>query len=327
MKKPSWFISALFGADPDKWELWKHKATGWQYWYAPFCEMVDVPKDRLRVDPSTTLPFPMPRAVLPDGTVREFPQMAEQIMTPGNVFGASPDGVGGGRPMQNGTTDMRPLSWGYKEWGRREETAIPKPVSGWYWTEGHPNPYFDRHGIVVATNGDVHEMIQLDPNAPFDSAFVNQALSWGAWRDKQLMAGRPVTAAGLPMHPYVWTPWSKNDPHRMSIVVGDYVGGDGTLSEGLRCGDIVQLDNASPSYAAMRSLGGECQAVAEALVTYGAVVMDRNGYTDISGNSKTGTNLNRPSIKVQTSRHWVTSNIRSLKIRLGDLRVVASKDD
>lgn len=321
MKKPNWFISALFGSNPDRWEDWKHRATNYQYWTPPYCEMVTVPKCRIRIDPAASIPFPEARAVLSDGSIRVV-AMADLEATAGNVTGASPEGVGGGRPMQEGTEIMRRLSWGYREWGQRNETEIPMPKSGWYWSEGYPNPYFDRHCAVVAPNGEVHEMIQLDPNAPFGSSLVNQALGWGKWRDQELIDGRPVTAVGAPMHPYVWTPWSRQDPHRLSLVVGDYVGADGTLSEGLPAGAVVMLDNASPSYFAMRSLGGECAAVAEALVTYGALVIDRNGYTDVAGNAKTGTTMSKPALHVQPSRHWVGSNIRSLKIRLGDFRII-----
>lgn len=332
MPKPNWFISIIFGSNPDKWADWKHAATNWDYWLAPLCERVDVPKDR-KLTPMTGL-LPFPNAVAP---VDESPgyrnfDMRSLVAGADLVYSANNSGVGGGRPMQNGTTEKRKLTWGYLVWGQREETLLPLPLSGWYWLEDYPNPVFDRHCIVAAPDGDVHEMIQFDPDMASDQPFSNQALGWGRWRDGKLVDGRPVTAVGAPMHAYVWTPWSKEDPHRLSVSFSDYVGSaDGTLTSGIEAGSVMVLDVSSVSYKRMISIGGECAAIARALAKYGVRVIDRTNYKDQKGNAVDGSNFTvgtemlNPSFHIQQSRYWINTNIAKLAITLGDLLVVPNE--
>lgn len=247
--------------DPAKWSTAEHVVTQWRWWPVPPADDVDLPRVRDRVTETRPLDWP----ALFDGR-----RLTWGPMRPGR------DGVMSGTPIQQGGPDTRSLTWGYAGWGRQERTRIPIPEVGWWWLRGHPRPSFDEHTTIVAPDGDVHELIKFDPTAPPGGPpFPNQALSWALWRDGELVDGNAMTAARLPQH--VFCRRALEHGHQSAVVLTDYVGGDGELTEGPVCGMWVALDRDSDSFRRMTALGGECAAVAEDLATFGARVIDRTG--------------------------------------------------
>jgi hypothetical protein len=279
------FLKALFGtATADK-------MTNYQYWKIPPAENVDPPRITDVVKRGERIPWPAY-------------QQLELINFTGKPM---KDGVMTGRPMQWGLSTQRTISWGYKEYGYKYFTKLPNPKIGYYWVTGHPVPMYDRHCIVrePSTTGKVfHEMIQLDPYVDPNSIISNNALGWGKFVDGTLVDGTYSTAPDIAAHPYVWTPWSKEKPHRVALTVTDYEGADGDLvGQGVKAGSLVLLDPESESYKAMIALGGECAAIAKAAAIYGAIVIDRGG---------------TPSLAIQPGSQWAATNINKLKIAQGD---------
>lgn len=292
------------------WERFLHSITGWSTYTLPNAERVQAPKARSRVGESASYDWPE--------AFRGLTYRTSKLWT------ANSKGVGPGQPMQNGLAATRSLTWGWAEYGERNSTVIPRPVTGWYWTTGYPSPYFDRHCIVAAPDGSVHEMIQLDPFAPTRQLpFPNQALGWGRWVDGVCRQGRPSSAVGQAIHPYVWTPWSHQEPHEQRLVLHDYVGADGALTEGPKVGSRFRLRPGSASHTRNVTLGGDCAARANALVDYGCVLQDRSGYLDASVESrKVGTKPLPPSLASQPGRQWKTMNAHLFTIDLADLELV-----
>lgn len=279
------FLKSIFGTKT------ADKMTNYQYWKIPPAENVDPPRIKRSVTPTEKIAWPLW-------------QIGEMINFTGKPM---KDGVMTGRPMQWGKTTQRTISWGYKEYGDKFYTKIPNPVSGWYWRTGHPVPMYDRHCIVrePSITGKVfHEMIQLDPNVDPDSTLTNNALGWGKFVDGLLVDGTYSTAPDISAHAYVWTPWSKENPHRLALTVTDYEGADGDLKgQGVKAGSLVILDRNSESYKKMVALGGECKLIAEAAAEYGAIVIDRGG---------------TPSFAIQPGSQWAATNINQLQIAQGD---------
>lgn len=280
------FLKSVFGTKT------ADRMTNYQYWTVPPAENVDPPRI---VDPVTVKgPIPWPDMQLSELITFRIKPMADGVML--------------GRPMQWGTTTKRTISWGYKEYGYKYFAKLPTPKSGWYWVTGYPVPMYDKHCIVrePSDTGKVfHEMIQFDPSVDPNSELTNNALGWGRFIDRQLVDGTYSTAPDIAAHPYVWTPWSKENPHRLALTVTNYNGADGDFAdgEGVRAGSLVVLDRNSQSYKNMIALGGECAAVAEAAAEFGAVVIDRGG---------------TPSLAIQPGSQWQVTNIASLEIAQGD---------
>ncbi len=280
------FLKSLFGTKT------ADRMTNYQYWTVPPAENVDPPRIREVVSPGASI-------TLPDSQVNQTV----------DAHSGRPmlDGVMTGRPMQWGIETKRTISWGYKEYGDKFFAKLPNPKTGWYWLTGHPVPMYDKHCIVrePSTTGKVfHEMIQFDPFVDMNSIFTNNALGWGRYVDGKLVEGTYSTAPDIAAHPYVWTPWSKPEPHRLSLVVTDYEGADGWLKGiGMKAGSLVTLPTTSQSYQQMVALGGECEAIAKALATYGAVVIDRGGTNGLA---------------VQPGSQWQTTNISKFNVKLSD---------
>lgn len=292
------------------WERFFHSITGWSTYVLPNAERVEVPKARSRVEDSVE--FDWPAAFRP------------LVHRAGKAWTTDSKGVGPGTPMQNGTTATRSLTWGWAEYGERNSTIIPRPASGWYWTTGYPSPYHDRHCIVAAPDGSVHEMIQLDPTAPTRQLpFPNQALGWSRWVDGVCVQGRPSSATGYAIHQYSWTPWSAEAPHEQRLVLHDYVGADGALTVGPAAGSRWHLAPGSASHTRNLALGGDCAARAQALVDYGCVLQDRSGYLDASVESrKVGTKPLPPALSIQPGRQWKGTNAHLFTFDVADLRLV-----
>lgn len=282
------FLKAVFGtATADR-------MTNYQYWTIPLAEDVDPPRFTTKVRPTTPIPWPAW-------------QKLELINFTGKPM---KDGVMTGRPMQWGTDRQRSISWGYLEYGDKFSAFLPLPKLGFYWTTGYPVPMYDRHCIVrepSATGKKIfHETIQLDPGVDPKSALSNNALGWGKYEDGSLVDGTYSTAPDVVCHPHVWTPWSKNNPHRLALTVTDYYGADGDIKDpnaGVMAGSLVVLDRNSKSYKDNIALGGEAALIAEAAAEYGAVVIDRGG---------------TPSFAIQPGRQWGATNISKMKIAQGD---------
>ncbi len=280
------FLKSVFGTKT------ADKLTNYQYWTVPPAENVDPPRIKKVVTAGDTINLP------------DFQK--DQLV---NAHRGKPmvDGVMVGRPMQWGTESQRTISWGYKEYGYKFFAKLPLPKSGWYWVTGHPVPMYDKHCIVrepSATGKVFHEMIQLDPFVDPNSALTNNALGWGRFIDGNLVDGKYSTASRIAAHPYVWTPWSKEDPHRLALTVTNYEGADGDLKGiGIKAGSLVMLPESSDSYQKMIALGGECKLIAESLRTYGAIVIDRGGTNGFA---------------VQPGSQWQSTNISKFSIRLSD---------
>jgi hypothetical protein len=280
------FLRKIFGAAA------ADRLSKYQYWVVPPCQNVDPPRITSKVEAVEKINWPE----------WQRSQFVNFRITP------MADGVMLGRPMQWGLGSFRIISWGYLEYGYKFRALLPNPVGGWYWRTGHPVPMYDVHCIVREphpTKAVFHEMIQLDPSVKPDNVFVNNALGWGRFEDGELVDGTYSTAPDIAAHPYVWTPWSKENVHRCALTVTDYRGADGDLEgvEGVEAGSLVVLPRDSQSYLAMKALGGECAILAEALAEYGAVVIDRGG---------------TPSIAIQPGAQWATTNIGKLSIRQSD---------
>lgn len=282
------------------------KMTNYQYWKIPAAENVDPPRIFGKVVPNG--PITWESRITSDHTVgyRGKPQA---------------DGVMTGLPMQWGVSTLRSVTWGWAKYGQigandpKFKGKIPHPKSGWYWLTGTPVPMFDRGAIVREphlTKKIFHELVQFDPFQA-ENYISNQALTWGKFEDMVLVDGKASSATNTPIHPYVWTPWSKENPHRMSLVVDDYIGADGELAEGgpgVIAGSLVMLDPNSKSYKDMVALGGECEAIARAAATMGCLVADR-----MVGSGATAKD---PAIRIQPGSQWGTTNISKLKIRQFD---------
>jgi hypothetical protein len=305
---PSWWERLVFGPDPRTWSLLAHRLTQWRYFTLPDAEFVVVPKARQRVRSSVPM-------IWPASMVTQATQLSDRGRVPTS---GSPTGT----PMQAGTTENRSLTWGYAQWGQQERATIPRPALGWFWTTGYPCPAWDRHCVIAAPDGSVHELIMFDPTAlPSHPPSPNQALGWGRWVDGELVDGRATTATNLPQHRFIWTPWSHHSPHEMAVVLGDYVGADGLLTDGPVAGSRLVLGRETDSYIRMRSLGGECSAMAEALAEFGCRIIDRSGYVDAPLRGL-GTKPRPPSLLVQPARQWAATNQRDFTVQLRDLRQV-----
>lgn len=290
------FLRSVFGTKT------ADKLTNYQYWTIPLAENIDPPRIRVRVSP--------------DGPINWESEVVDLYVD----FRGRPmaDGTMTGNTAQLGTATFRSLTWGYAIWGQigatnpEYKTRIPRPLSGWYWITGHPRPAYDEGCIIKEphpTQTIIHELVQFDPNQP-ENIFSNQALTWGKWVDGQLVEGKSSSATGGCISTYLWTPWSRENPHRLSMVVWDYIGADGTyVDKGVEAGRIVMLDPNSDSYKNMVALGGECAAIAKAAAEYGVLVADRRVGVTTPGSA---------SFRIQPGAQWSSTNLSQLKIRQGD---------
>lgn len=286
-------------------EQFVRAATGWRGFAIPAGEHIDCPKARELVAAPTM--------------DADWGPLAHQSIGRLDVHRIPPDGVCSGTPMQLGAQSLTRTLWWGGGYGRHEKNraTIPRPVLGRYWITGYPSPWFDRR-CIIAAGGDVHEIIQLDQDAPERPAgFPQQALGYGRWRDGVLVEGRTITASDLPGHMYVWGPGSARSPHQQGLVVDDYQGGkDGTLTTGPVCGGWYTLRPGSESHRRMIALGGECEARASALAAYGCRVIDRKVGT--VGPPK------QPHLLTQAGAWTAGTNLELFKVALADLqRVVA----
>jgi hypothetical protein len=290
------FLKSIFGTKT------ADKLTNYQYWTIPMAENIDPPRIRDKVSP--------------DGSINWEPEVVDLYVD----FRGRPmaDGVMTGNAAQLGTDQYRSLTWGYAIWGQigaqnpEYKTRIPRPKSGWYWITGHPVPSYDEGCIITephATQKIIHEMVQFDPNQP-ENVLSNQALTWGKWVNGDLVAGKSSSATGGSISTYLWTPWSKENPHRLSIVVWDYIGADGTyVDKGVEAGRLIMLDPNSESYKNMVALGGECAAIAKAAAEFGVLVADRRvGVATPQGGS----------FRIQPGGQWQSTNLNQLKIKHSD---------
>ena len=346
MRKPNWFERWIFGQygwqwsewahrwtqgryipwsfqgkDPSGWPRWAHELTRWDHYPPYFAEHVVTWKDRRKVSTSEQMEWP-----------ESFHGLQLRGTRPGIV---SYVGRTSGNEMQLGTAAKRPLSWGYAEWGKREDTTIPLPAIGHYRTGGFPTPMFDRHCVITdPVDGSVHEMIQFDPAAPWredtplNRILPNQALGWGRWVEGVLIEGATATATDLPMHGYTWTRDSATSKHACAVVIHDYVGADGALTIGPKAGELLALDTDSDSYNAMINLGGECAAVAEAMAEYGVRVIDRNGYSDVAQagvhQNVVGRKPHPPGWLIHADAALDATNIDQFSVTLTDFRRASS---
>ena len=287
----------------------------WRGFRLPQGERIGCTKDRRRV----------PSGVLIDA---DWAHMADQVVEDLSTHQVRANGVASGTPMQQGTDVTRTVWWG-GGYGRHEQirATVPRPVLGRYWITGYPAPQYDKRCIIAGPDGDVHEMIQFDQDAPKRApGWPQQALGYGRWRAGHLVEGRATTASGLPSHGYVWGPGSFDEPHTQGLIVDDYVGGDGWLATGPVCGAWYALDPTSDSYEQMVALGGECAARAVALATYGLRVIDRNGRrTKADGPvAASGYEPAPASLLTQAGAWTAGTNLHQFRVALTDLRRVAA---
>jgi hypothetical protein len=242
----------------------------------------------------------------------------------GNLGFVPSSGVGQGTPMQRGRVETRSLTYG-GGYGKFESnrTRIPLPVLTNYWLSGYPSPTFDKRCIVAGADPrEVVEMNHLDPWLPeLPAGMPQQALGFGRFYDGELIEGEACTATGLPVHPYCWGPGSSSNSHTQALVVADYVGADGLLTDGPLAGGWFALDPASLSYRRMVAAGGECASRAIALVIYGCRLIDRSGYAD-AGSREVGTIPHPPKLHTQAGAWVASTNLNKFEVALADLRRV-----
>lgn len=290
------FLKSVFGTKT------ADRLTNYQYWTIPPAENINPPRIRERVSP--------------DGPINWEPEVVDFYVD----FRGRPmsDGVMTGTPAQIGTATFRSLTWGWAIWGQigaldpKFKTKIPRPLTGWYWITGYPVPSYDEGCIITephSTDKIIHELVQFDPFQP-ENSFSNQALTWGKWVNGKLEAGASSSATGDSIATYLWTPWSKENPHRLSMVVWNYIGADGTYTDkGVEAGRIIMLDPTSESYENMISLGGECAIIAKAAAEFGVLVADcRVGVTTPGA----------ASFRIQPGAQWQSTNLNQLKIKQSD---------
>jgi hypothetical protein len=295
----------------DFWATAYQNMTGWKTFPLPVGEQINCFKDRRLVDDYQ--PFPQ------EG--RDWGSNARLLKSP-NPYLIGSDGVAQGTPMQLGRVDTRTVTWG-SGYGRVQQLLckVPLPLLGnRYWITGYPVPMYDKRCIIKGPNGDVHELIQFDQDAPvMPAGFPQQALNRGTWRNGQLIDGVAVTAADLPSHAYVWGKGSLENPHCQAFTVQDYLGGDGSegfaakygpdgSDNGPQCGDWFYLVPGTASYISMMAKGGQCAARAEAMATYGARLIDRG---------------NRTSLLTQAGTWAKGTNIHEFQVNLNELALVS----
>jgi hypothetical protein len=269
------------------------RMTNFRHWRTPPAENVDPPRIQNIVYPGESINWPEKQALEFINGITARPMV---------------DGVMTGRPMQWGNKTFRRISWGYLEYGIKLFGELPNPARGWYWKTGHPVPMYDRHCIVREPIMDkyiFHETIQLDENVDPNNILTNNALGWGKFENGVLVDGKYSTATDNPAHLYVWTPWSKENPHKLALTVTNYHGADGDFAEGVgvKAGSNVVLGRDSESYRKMMDLGGECAILAQAAATYGAVIIDRG---------------NTNSFAIQPGSQWHSTNIAAFRVQLKD---------
>lgn len=164
--------------------------------------------------------------------------------------------------------------------GEARTVNIPRPLKGYYWTEGMPcrNGAYDRHFVGVADDGTVTEAIQL-------STQFKTILSYGVFApDGTLVEGQPQTAAGVSLSRIMYR---MGDPyHRLGIAVTDYSGRDGTKDWAFpKCGDIVRLSAQARDRELAKATTNEARDVVNMLNTHGAVIFDRGGDNRVPGGS------------------------------------------
>lgn len=289
---------------PNPFQSWVYSLNDWQGFDYPVSDQLAVHKVRDEVEPGEAVPWP--------------DWAKSQTLSVPEMHEVGGDGRGKGTPMQAGAASTRELIWGYAKHGQRYRTRIPRPDHDDYWISGAPNPMFDRHCIIVAPSGEVHEIIQFNPSTPGWFFWTTQALGWGVWHDGRLVEGRAVTATRLPIHATLWQDTSPLQQHRVGITLADYVGADGLLDRGPEAGRTLVLNPDSVSYRRMMALGGQCAALAEAMVRYGVAPRDRSGYSD-SGPRELGTKPYPPGVDVQAGAEWATTNIDLFEVQLTDL--------
>lgn len=318
------FLRLMYGANPDYWSEFAHKSTGWEYWKQPDGEELPIWKDR------TTIPLlfksePLPKSVATNPTTK----IDYNIPTEDDILVAGLglwQGTYGGEPVQiakveNGKTVYRSVSYGY-QWSQDLYAQVPVTKNRVEHCGG-PNVASDRHVCIYDPIADeMHELIQYD-EAITDTIFTNQALGWVKFKNGKKIDGTTVTASGESITGKMWDRNSHVYPHRLGLILGDYVGGDGTLTSGPAINDLLYLPNDSDSYKSMVKLGGECAAIAKTANTHGLKIVDRSGYSDPGATNTTpGKRPKAPSIWIQWGAWYRTTNINSLKIRLHDLRRV-----
>lgn len=276
----------------DLWTSAYYNLVGWDKFNLPRGEFIDCYKARDLVEDEA--PFPSEQR---DWGPNE---RLSSILNPAKV---STVGTGNGTPMQLGRVETRSVTWG-SGYGRVQQLfcKVPLPLLGSrYWITGYPVPQFDKRCIIMAPNGDVHELIQFDQDIEqLPAGMPQQALNRGTWRNGVLIDGLATTAADFPSHAHIWGVGSLENPHCQAFTVQDYIGGDGTESfaelypDGPHCGDWFYLVPGTPSYNSMIAKGGQCAARAQALEIYGAKLQDRGARTSFltqAGTWAKGTNI------------------------------------
>lgn len=325
----------LWGFDVNNWSALAHKMTKWEYWPQPDGEKITLFKIKTKVSEvpaASTVPWQEAAHRNRDGERVTIPALSAGII---GYFTGLWEGTYGGEPVQMGARDKsnvpmyRAATYGYAEYGDHfmvPDPGLPLPASGRYEHCGGPNIASDRHvNIVDPASGNVHELIQFDDTAP-DTPISNQALAWGLWSpDGKLLRGTASTATGTSITSMLWDRTSRErGGHRLGLVTADYVGADGTLTEGPIAGEIYYLPRDSASYKAMKALGGECAAIADALADYGCLLCDRNGYGD-SDNRTPGKLPKAPAVGIQWGAWARNTNLDKLRIPLSELRMIVRK--
>ena len=236
-------------------------------WKQPFCDVTDRPLDTTKVssteeiDPAAWGPNRDDLIALP----KEFRQGQNE----------------GGRAMQR-AHPLRTVRWQINDARLGSYSVdIPAALSGHYWVEKNPRPLwqmqvangfnpaqYDRHVVVIEDDGTSHELIGVSNFGAW------RAAGYGCWNaDGELIHGRPVVWGGTSMAQRFLNRF--DPPHRLSFSLR---GRDTDEPSFPWKGEWLALN---PDRVPV-DLTQEQRWLADMLVTYGMVVSDHGGHTNIS---------------------------------------------
>jgi hypothetical protein len=290
---------------PFEFTFWQQQTYGWDDfwkrmfgiapWYAPRCDVVSRPLDTARVAESVAVQWP--------DLLKDRPLA---IGASAGVWRNSMPGI----PMQRVDPTKSDVWTRINPWLGYEVTpnmALPLPIAGARWVEGHPNigGAWDRHWIGVHPDGrTVTEVILMDE---LKRTFAEV----GTFIDGKLASGHAVTAARVPLHSHLL---KRGDaPHRMALGLTNYGGCDGHNNDWVtpRCGQVFRLSLAAVNRVKAVIGDPEVHQFVDTLRNHGAVVHDIAGECGIG---------------VVADAAWAGSRLGEVSkhVRMSDLELVTA---
>lgn len=277
------------------WPGWLRGLLGVRDWTPPKSDIVERPLDTRQVVESVSVDWPASHRTLRVDT------NANATVWAGSLPHVPAQRVAPNAPMVT-FTEINPWLG-----NATRRVQLPVPVQGAWWVEGNPTigGAWDRHWFGhCPETGVSFEVIGVNVAA-------KTCLSSSRWRNGELIDGHASIASGSQ---WLSKAWNRGDPpHRLSLVMDDYGGGDGTrIWQFPRCGDVVRL-----SHDAFVRLGEgadpEQLAFLAALYVCGAEIADRS-------------HAPSPSVKAVfvAGSQWAGSTLPLLDVRVVDLEYVTA---